>query len=296
LETFQLVTGEVAKIALGRQIRPVFPDLAKLEERSIAERERVRQPVPDVKAFWRRYLTGDERRVGIELLTATSAYKEFMVRQIELLDPRPGSLILDVGAGVGDFSMSLLKDRPRYADSTRIIEIDYVREALERGRRRTGCDRSGVSQVIADLSRPIPLPDKSVDAALASLFLSYVCEPEAVVAEVKRTMKPGATLVASVPRRDADLSQLYSHGLGEFTPERVRELFGRSVENEFESVQREFLNSGAQLLALEELGAFRFWEPEEFSDLLASAGFVDVFVERALGHPGQAVLASAKRQ
>jgi dienelactone hydrolase len=41
LETFQLVTGEVGRMALGRRIRPALPDLGALDRRSRAERGRL---------------------------------------------------------------------------------------------------------------------------------------------------------------------------------------------------------------------------------------------------------------
>jgi len=45
----------------------------------------------------------------------------------------------------------------------------------------------------------IPLPDGSVDCVLATEFLEHHSDPEAVLAELWRVMRPGGELVATVP-------------------------------------------------------------------------------------------------
>ena len=85
LEVFQLVSKEVARLGLGRSLRPLPPNLDELERRRLAERAR-RPPAPvDLREFWRDYLVGRDGRVGIELMTATNAYYDLMSKQVAAL-------------------------------------------------------------------------------------------------------------------------------------------------------------------------------------------------------------------
>jgi hypothetical protein len=83
--------------------------------------------------------------------------------------------------------------------------------------------------------------------------------------------------------------------MAELQPDRIAALFGASVAAHFETLQREFLNSAAKLVDLEESGRFRFFEADELRDLVREAGFVDVVVEPAFGEPAQAFVANARR-
>jgi SAM-dependent methyltransferase len=53
--------------------------------------------------------------------------------------------------------------------------------------------------VWADAEEPLPFEDASFDVVVAGEFLEHVREPEAVVAEVRRVLRPDGTFVGSVP-------------------------------------------------------------------------------------------------
>ena len=99
----------------------------------------------------------------------------------------------------------------------------------------------------------------------------------------------------STLRRDADISKLYVGGISELPPDRVRDHFGEEGLQDFDRLQRKFLNDAARLLNLEEAGRFRFWDPGELAELAAAAGFVEARTELVFGDPAQAVLLSARR-
>jgi ubiquinone/menaquinone biosynthesis C-methylase UbiE len=300
LETFMLIAEEASEMALGRRLAGALPDLAALERRRAAERARLpRRPV-DLRAFWADYLLGRDRRLGMELMTATAAYRNFMEAQIRRLELGPGARVADLGSGTGDFPL-LLARRPGLPPGLRVDALDYVPEALARGRERMRAAAAAgavrVERVIADLDGAggIALADARYDAALASLVLGYLDEPERFLRELARILRPGGRLVLSSLRRDADISKLFLDGLAELSGREARAALGGEAARHFDALARSFLNDAARLLDLEEQGRFRFFEAPELAALVESAGFGDVRPELAFGDPPQAVLVVARR-
>ena len=66
---------------------------------------------------------------------------------------------------------------------------------LKLARRRLGED---ADLQLADLSRPLPYPDAAFDDVIASLVLHYLEDWTAPLAELRRVLKPGGRLIASV--------------------------------------------------------------------------------------------------
>jgi ubiquinone/menaquinone biosynthesis C-methylase UbiE len=297
LETFQLIAKEVGRISLGRDLRTTIPDLADISRRREAERARIPKTAFRAHLFWRDYVLGKDGYGGIRLLTATDAYRELMDAQIDLLDLRPGSRLLDLGSGTGELARSICR-RGRELP-LRIIEVDIVREALRQSKASVnGASRMNPSKVAADLDLQgffLPFATESADRALASLLLSYLVSPESVVSEAMRILRPGGVLVVSSLRRDADISKIYATGIAELQEDRVLEIFGAEVAGRFESLQREFLNNASRLLDLEETGRFRFFDEAELVALLEGAGFSRVTTRAAFGDPPQAFVAAGHR-
>ena len=240
-------------------------------------------------------------------MTATSAYQRLMSLQVEKLELVGSEHILDLGSGAGDFPLQLLESRG-VAGNLRVTEVDFVSEALQRGRSRLQ-DRLGhvadpnpvvTASLVANLDLStgghIPLGDEVADAALLSLLISYLEDAEGLVREVARVLRPGGRLVLSSLSRDADISKIYVDGIAELPPDRVQALFGETGVREFGELQRWFLSDAAKLLDLEEEGRFRFWDADELSDLVAAAGFDQVRSEPSFGDPPQAVVISAIRR
>ncbi len=299
METFQLVARETSRMVAGDELEPVLPSAADIESRRSAERARLDSQTVSLVAFWSDYLLGRDRTVGIELMTATSAYRTLMDRQIELLGLRGGDRVLDVGAGTGGFPLQLA--RTARTTSLQVVELDFVRDALARGQARLSALRSSVQScpVVADLSGEsaisIPLGDCSADAMLASLFLSYIGDPERFLAEARRVLRPGAPLVISCLRRDADISRIYVDGVKEVLSA-DRSSIGTDDDTSYASLQRQFLNDAAKILDLEEAGTFRFYEGPELGSLVRRAGFSRVSFESCFGSPHQAVVVKATRR
>ena len=97
--------------------------------------------------------------------------------------------ILDAGCGSGPLFASL---RDRGAIMT---GFDNSAGMLELARRRLGDD---ADLQVADLGRPLPFPDSAFDDVVASLVLHYLEDWSAPLAELRRVLKPGGRLIASV--------------------------------------------------------------------------------------------------
>jgi ubiquinone/menaquinone biosynthesis C-methylase UbiE len=286
-------------MALGRRIQAASPNLRAFARLEHAERRRLRNSAIDLREFWTRYLLGAERELGFELMTATRAYRSFMATQAKLVAAGHHALIVDVGAGTGDLALSL--ERLGDSENTKIVAVDFIVDALKRGRGRLAgsgsAPRASHASVACRLGQPaalIPLADASADAVVASLLLSYVEDPALVLAEIRRVLRSRGRLIASTMRRDADISRIYREGVAELPPDRIREHFGPRTQAQIDLYQRGLLNNAATLLRLEEDGVFRFWDEDEFISLLREAGFSVLEVVHAFGEPPQALVVHAQ--
>ena len=91
--------------------------------------------------------------------------------------------VLEIGAGVG-------ANLAYMARGTELIAVEpnlRMHEAL-----RARCERAGIDlTIISGGAESIPLPDGSVDEVICSLVLCTVEDPERVLGEVRRVLRPG---------------------------------------------------------------------------------------------------------
>jgi ubiquinone/menaquinone biosynthesis C-methylase UbiE len=100
-----------------------------------------------------------------------------------------GRRILDVGCGSGPL-FAALRDR-----GATMTGCDKSVGMLQLARRRLGDD---ANLLVADLGSPLPFPDSAFDDVVASLVLHYLEDWAAPLAELRRVLKPGGRLMASV--------------------------------------------------------------------------------------------------
>ena len=98
----------------------------------------------------------------------------------------PGRRVLDLGCRDGALSSV-------YAEGNSLVGLDADREAL------TEAEKLGIETRWADLDEPLPFEDASFDVAVAGELLEHLRDPQRVVGEVRRVLRPGGTFVASVP-------------------------------------------------------------------------------------------------
>jgi ubiquinone/menaquinone biosynthesis C-methylase UbiE len=303
LDVFRLVAGEVARMAGADGVTPLLPDLGALTAQRAQERGRL--PRGDVKLapFWRDYLMGRGESVGIEILTATDTYRDFMARQVALLELRSGHRVADLGSGTGDFVVHLL-EREQDLRGVEIHMVDFVGEALSRASDRFNAKRVNgkvsVSPVVANLdvsarTPAVPFASEQYDSVLASLLVGYVENAVGLLGEMYRILRHNGLLVLSALRSDADISKIYADSLAERYSERPLEAFGAAGGELVDRSLPSFLNTASRILDLEERGRFRFFEPLELKELVEAAGFARVEVLLGLGDPPQAILIRGRR-
>lgn len=300
LNVFQLVAMEAAKMGMGVELQPVFPNLIALERRRQAERQRLKEGQTSLRRFWRSYLLGRDGSLGIELMCATQAYREFMDLQVRALNVQPGERIVDLGSGTGSFQQHLL-GRNGPPDNVTVDSIDLVPEALRRARDRSPSDlrKAALLNYIAgdlgDEGVGFPIREQTYDGAIASLFLSYVPDPLRTLMQIHRMLKPNGRVVLSAMKRDADVSQLFVRGREELVQDdEVGARLG-SRGSDLDRQLRAFLNDAAKILELEDEGRFQFWDAPELRRLAIRAGFTDVRTVTGFGSPPQAVVLWARR-
>lgn len=303
-QAFAGITREVSRMTNGRELESVIPDPSELRRLRAIEFGRVPKMSLDLQAFWRDYLIGRDRSLGIELLTASSAYQALMRTQIDMLALEPRQRVLDLGSGTGAFALTLKLDSDR-PPGLRVTSVDYVREALSRARHRLAdagetkglaVDHAEVDLDFLNGTRGIPLSEGSQHRVLASLLLSYLEYPEAILTEIRRVLRPGGLMVISSLCRDADISRLYFEAYAELQAGLAVHQLPELKEADLGTLARSFLNDAAKIIEFEDRGAFRFWEPEEFCKWVEDSGFEVVETRSGLGEPPQAVVLSARRR
>ncbi|MGA2912039.1 MAG: methyltransferase domain-containing protein [Methanoregula sp.] len=96
--------------------------------------------------------------------------------------PQSGKL-LDIGCGTGLFVERYI------VDGRSAVGLDISRRMIERARRRCGeCDYT------VGTGEKIPFYDNSFDAISSLLVFSYVRDPEAMLSEAYRVLKPGGAI------------------------------------------------------------------------------------------------------
>jgi SAM-dependent methyltransferase len=100
-----------------------------------------------------------------------------------------GRRILDAGCGSGPL-IAALRDRGAI-----VTGFDKSAGMLEVARRRLGDD---ADLRVADLGGPLPFPDGTFDDVTASLVLHYLEDWGPALAGLRRVLKPGGRLIASV--------------------------------------------------------------------------------------------------
>jgi len=121
------------------------------------------------------------------------------------LDLEEGERLADIGAGRGFFTLRLARV---VGPAGRVFAVDIDEEVLEQ--LRASLRRAGLQNVETILSEPDDplLPDTSVDAVLMVIAYHEMREHEAMLAGVKRALRPGGRLViVDNPVRDSTASR-----------------------------------------------------------------------------------------
>jgi arsenite methyltransferase len=121
------------------------------------------------------------RRIEATYITPDVVAQRREVRR--LLAPRPGERIVDIGAGPGFLAAELA------AEGARVVAVDPSASMRELARAR------GDFAIEDGSAEALPLPDGSVDAAVATQVLEYVPDVSGALAEIRRVLRPGGRVL-----------------------------------------------------------------------------------------------------
>jgi SAM-dependent methyltransferase len=110
----------------------------------------------------------------------------------EVMDPRPGERILEVGPGTGYYSLDVAEwISPGGALHIFDIQQQMLDHAMHRARAR------GIGNITATKgdARDLPYPDAEFDAAYLVAVLGEIPDQDAALREVARVLRPGGRLV-----------------------------------------------------------------------------------------------------
>lgn len=134
----------------------------------------------------------------------------------------PKGKLIDVGAGESPWKC-WLKDETKYTG----IDIRYSNEF--------GMSQRNSDVILYD-GNTMPLEDKTFDSAICIEVLEHAADPEFLLSEISRVLKPGAILILTVPwsaRRHH-----IPHDYHRFTKERLEILFEKSGFKDIEILER----------------------------------------------------------
>mgnify|MGYP001167493564 CR=1 FL=1 len=101
---------------------------------------------------------------------------------------RPGDTVLDIGCGDARAYQAKLMEVAR-----EVHGIDISERAVARARAK------GVLAKVHDLSENLPYEDETFDVVVCFEVLEHLFDPKHAVREIRRILRPGGRLVASVP-------------------------------------------------------------------------------------------------
>ena len=115
-------------------------------------------------------------------------FAEFGHRLVDVLDPAPGAAWLDVGSGRGAIAV---------AAAGRGCAVTAV-DAAPRMVALLRAARPDIDARVMDIHR-LDLPDNSYDLATGGFVVHLVADPLQALTELRRVLRPGATLALTTP-------------------------------------------------------------------------------------------------
>lgn len=123
-------------------------------------------------------------------LLQTIPYQRLLARTLSHI-PSNAVRLLDAGCGTGNLLSAVHRELP----NVQLSGIDFSGQMLRRARQKL--PHASLTQ--GDLNAPLPYPDGSFDVVTCVNVVYAVAEPEKTLAELRRVLAPGGTLIVSSP-------------------------------------------------------------------------------------------------
>ena len=114
---------------------------------------------------------------------------------VELLDPQPGQLVLELAAGPGETGFRAL---PRIQPGGELLSTDVAPEMVDVARRHATALGLGNVRFEVENAAALSLADDAFDAVLCRFGLMLVPEMDRAAAEIGRVLRPGGRTVLAV--------------------------------------------------------------------------------------------------
>ena len=110
----------------------------------------------------------------------------------EILEPKPGERLLEVGAGTGYYALPVAE---WLAPGGQLDVLDVQQEMLDHTMRRAA--EHGIDNITPARSdaRELPYPDDSFDGAYLVTVLGEIPDQDAALRELRRVVRPGGRIV-----------------------------------------------------------------------------------------------------
>ncbi|MFC5665332.1 methyltransferase domain-containing protein [Kitasatospora misakiensis] len=140
-------------------------------------------------------------------------------RLAELAAPTASSRVIDLGCGAGPTLLAL----SRVAPEATLIGIDRSAEFLRQAQQELHGHLGSVMALAADLRTPLPCGDESADAVLSYNTVECLPDPEHLLVEIARVLRPGGRVVLAhvdfdslvIAGADADLDRRVCHAFAD---------------------------------------------------------------------------------
>lgn len=130
----------------------------------------------------------------LEQLGGSAAETRVRNRALDLLAPKPGEIVIDVGAGSGVLTVDIAR---RVAPGGRVFAVDPSGGLLDRA--RVLAREAGVGHLVdcrTATGNALPFGLAAFDAAISHWVLLHVEQPAEVIAEMKRVTRRGGRVMS----------------------------------------------------------------------------------------------------